>query len=361
MERYTPTERGIIVSIYLRNNSSVVLAQREFRRQFPRRLAPSPSTFRRLAARLEDTGSTRDRTSPGGPRTIRSNENIQAVRDSVHEEPSTSTRKRATQLGISRRSLQRILVKDLKMYPYKIQMVHQLLPIDHQSRLTFSQRLLQLSNEIPDFYAKLLMSDEAHFHLSGHVNKQNSRFWATENPQILHETPLHPQKVTVWCAVCSLTVIGPYFFEDEDGDTVTVNGERYRHMLEDFLAPNLVHLGLDNMWFQQDGATAHTAGATIQILKDLFPTHLISRSGDIAWPARSPDLTVPDFFLWGYLKDRVYVNKPQTIQALKDNIRQEIADLEPEMLENVMQNVQKRAQSCIAVNGGHLTDIIFET
>ena len=70
------------------------------------------------------------------------------------------------------------------------------------------------------------------------------------------------------------------------------------------------------MWFKQDGATPHTAKETTRILKDLFPGRLISRFGDLHWPAKSPDLTAPDFFLWGYLKEKVYVNKPQTLDQL---------------------------------------------
>uniref|UniRef100_T1IEZ2 Uncharacterized protein n=1 Tax=Rhodnius prolixus TaxID=13249 RepID=T1IEZ2_RHOPR len=66
----------------------------------------------------------------------------------------------------------------------------------------------------------LLMSDEAHFELSGSVNKQNFRYWASGNPQFIPEKPLHGQRVTVWAGVASWGIIGPYFF---DG---TVNGER---------------------------------------------------------------------------------------------------------------------------------------
>jgi len=66
-----------------------------------------------------------------------------------------------------------------------------------------------------DYVNKLLLSDEAHFHLSGFVNKQNFRCWPATNPVELHERPLHSSKVTVWCAISSLGIIGPYFFEDE--------------------------------------------------------------------------------------------------------------------------------------------------
>ncbi|XP_018315542.1 uncharacterized protein [Mycetomoellerius zeteki] len=55
------------------------------------------------------------------------------------------------------------------------------------------------------------------------------------------------------------------------------------------------------------------------------------------------DLTAPDFFLWGFLKSKVYVNKPRTLEALKDNIRREMAAIEPETLQKVMENAEKRA------------------
>ncbi|GFW71609.1 hypothetical protein TNCV_2548231 [Trichonephila clavipes] len=43
--------------------------------------------------------------------------------------------------------------------------------------------------------------DEAHFWLNGYVNKQNCRIWSEANPQVNVETPLHPEKLTVWCAL----------------------------------------------------------------------------------------------------------------------------------------------------------------
>ncbi|GFW46489.1 hypothetical protein TNCV_4811761 [Trichonephila clavipes] len=44
-------------------------------------------------------------------------------------------------------------------------------------------------------------TDEAHFWLNGYVNKQNCRVWREANPQVYVETPLHPEKLTVWCAL----------------------------------------------------------------------------------------------------------------------------------------------------------------
>ncbi|GFV34331.1 uncharacterized protein TNCV_4023461 [Trichonephila clavipes] len=72
--------------------------------------------------------------------------------------------------------------------------------------LGFSQRRFVewAQNEIavvPDFHKRILFSDEAHFWLNGYVNKQNCRIWSEANPQVYVETPLHPEKLTVWCAL----------------------------------------------------------------------------------------------------------------------------------------------------------------
>ncbi|GFX30224.1 DUF4817 domain-containing protein [Trichonephila clavipes] len=90
---------------------------------------------------------------------------------------------------------------------------------------------------------------------------------------------------------------------------------------------------VQELWFEQDGTTCHTARATINLLKDTFDDHLISRFGPLNWPPRSCDLTPLDYFLWGYVKSLVYADKPQTLDYLEDNIRHVIADIRPQMLE----------------------------
>ncbi|GFW79177.1 transposable element Tc3 transposase [Trichonephila clavipes] len=96
------------------------------------------------------------------------------------------------------------------------------------------------------------------------------------------------------------------------------------------------------LWFQQDGATCHTARATIDLLKDTFGDRLNSRFGPVNWPPRSCDLTALDYFLWGYVKSLVYADKPQTLDHLEDNIRRVIADMRPQMLEKVIENWTSR-------------------
>lgn len=135
---------------------------------------------------------------------------------------------------------------------------------------------------------------------------------------------MHPQKVTVWCGFWTGGIIGPYFIENDMGLAITINGERYRSMLSNFLWPKFDNMDLDGIWFQQNGATCHTSNDTINILKERFEGMVISRRGDVNWPQRSCDLTPLNFFLWGYLKSQVYTNKPQTTDALKVNINHAI-------------------------------------
>ena len=153
----------------------------------------------------------------------------------------------------------------------------------------------------------LFMSDEAHFHLNSMVNQQNCHYWANENSQQFHEKPLHSPKVTVWYAVSQACIIGPYFFEDGNGRAVTVNSERYVEMITNFFLPELRRrrVPIRRVWFQQDGATAHTARASMDVICPRFPGRLISRFGDVHWTPRSPDLSICDFFLWGHLKAKV--------------------------------------------------------
>ncbi|GFW96092.1 uncharacterized protein TNCV_958061 [Trichonephila clavipes] len=105
------------------------------------------------------------------------------------------------------------------------------------------------------------------------------------------------------------------------------------------------------LWFQQDGATCHTARATIHLLKDTFGDRLISRFGPVNWPPRSCDLTPLDYFLWGYVKSLVYADKPQTLDHLEDNIRRVIADIRPQMLEKVIENWTSRLDNIRASRG----------
>ncbi|GFS84120.1 hypothetical protein TNCV_2365081 [Trichonephila clavipes] len=72
---------------------------------------------------------------------------------------------------------------------------------DHQARRRFVEWAQNEIAVVPDFHKRILFSDEVHFWLNGYVNKQNCRIWSEANPQVYVETSLHPEKLTVWCAL----------------------------------------------------------------------------------------------------------------------------------------------------------------
>ncbi|GFT22509.1 uncharacterized protein TNCV_3274691 [Trichonephila clavipes] len=168
---------------------------------------------------------------------------------------------------------------------------------DHQARRRFVEWAQNEIAVVPDFHKRILFSYEAHFWLNGYVNKQNCRIWSEANPQVYVETPLHPEKLTVWCALWAGGIIVPNFFKNDEGHNVTVNGDRYRAMITNFFISELNNHDVQELWFQQDGATCHTARATIDLLKDTFGDRLISRFRPVNWPPRYCDLTPLDYFL----------------------------------------------------------------
>ena len=133
----------------------------------------------------------------------------------------------------------------------------------------------------------------------------------TENPHAYSEKPTHPKWAIVWCGFWSRGIIEPFFFENEQGEAVTVNEEA----------------DIGNIWFQQDGATCHTAEATLDVLRPVFEDRIISRRTDVVWPPWNCDLTPLNYYLWGAVKDKCYAEKPETIDVWKDNIREAIGEI----------------------------------
>ncbi|GFX70813.1 DUF4817 domain-containing protein [Trichonephila clavipes] len=131
-------------------------------------------------------------------------------------------------------------------------------------------------------------------------------------------------------------------------------------MITNFFIPELNNHDVQELWFQQDGATCHTARATIDLLKDTFGDRLTSRFGPANWPPRSCDLTPLDYFLWGYVKSLVYADIPQTLDHFEDNIRRVIADIRPQMLEKVIENWTSRLDYIRASRGRPMPEIIFK-
>ena len=115
-----------------------------------------------------------------------------------------------------------------------------------------------------------------------------------------------------------------------------------------------IGINIENMWFQQDMATLHTAKHVLSWLHETFGENFISFNTEKIWPPHSPDLNPLDFFLSGYLKDKVYTPKPATLQDLKNAIRREIEKITLEMCKSVIDNFKKRLDVIIAQKGRHI-------
>jgi hypothetical protein len=107
------------------------------------------------------------------------------------------------------------------------------------------------------------MSDEAWFHLSGHVNSQNTRYWAAENPHLVHEQPLQDQKNQ--CLVCCVRDV--HHWTDIFGRTV--NTKVHMNIFEELYA-QLTEEERQSFFFQRDGATCHTSRVSLQRVHDVF-------------------------------------------------------------------------------------------
>ena len=126
-----------------------------------------------------------------------------------------------------------------------------------------------------------------------------------------------------------------------------------------FLVPELLRRSIDinSVCFQQDGARPHTTRATLNMLGTVFPEH-VSQNGNLQWPARSPDLTACNYFLWGFLKSKVFVTMPRNVSELKHRISEEIRAIQPDIIQKVMGNLIVRLKDCVRTGGRHLSDIL---
>ena len=100
--------------------------------------------------------------------------------------------------------------------------------------------------------------------------------------------------------------------------------------------------------------------ATLDVLRPVFEDHVISRRADVVWSPRSCHLTPLDYYLWDAVKNKYYADKPETIDALKDNIREAIGEIQlhTTVTHNVLKNWTDRVGYCMASRDSHLNEII---
>ena len=147
------------------------------------------------------------------------------------------------------------MIKDLQLYPYRIQIKHKFTPTDMAKRAVMYRWFENKIEEDPHFLDDVWFSDEAHFLLCGQVNSKNNVFWGTQAPDEVLQRPLHSVKCTAWVAISKHGIIGPFWFENANEEAVTVTKERYIVVLNKFWTALGSRRGVnrDVQWFQQDG------------------------------------------------------------------------------------------------------------
>lgn len=251
---YTVQERIQLVTWHLQGCSSREVCD-HFAALYPDRPVPSFKTITNLTHRFQTTGCLADgHVKQSRTKAVSTDENTLLVCAAIENDPSISLRNLETDLGLNRESC-RLMLKSEKYKSFKKIRCQKLHPGDNYRRMVFCEAWSNKINRNPRCHYKILFTDECTVYLDGHINTQNERIWATENPKVLFEKHAQVrQKVNVWAGILGTRIIGPFFFEGN------VNGDAYLNFLRTVVRPTIDDLHLQyNITFMHDGHPAHGA------------------------------------------------------------------------------------------------------
>lgn len=160
---FTDIEKAQCV-LWLAEMKSPISVRRRFRREFNKD-PPHVNAIRRWSQQFTATGSVSKRKSTGRPRI--SEETVEHVSQSCSHSPKKSLTRRSLELDIPRATVHKIMHKRLRLYPYKIQLLHEIKPDDQPKRTEFAALMLQKAEEDPTFLSSVMFTDEATFHIYG--------------------------------------------------------------------------------------------------------------------------------------------------------------------------------------------------
>lgn len=267
----------------------------------------------------------------------------------VEENHVISCRKIEETVGVSKTRSQKILRK-YKYTPYKSKVIQYLNADDHERRTVFCRWYLQQAQENRHFGRNVIWSDESFISSTGIFNRKNNRFWSNQNNFVTFE---RQQQGRFGFNVSCFILGGRLVYHIFDGN---LNGARYIEILDTCLPQlldNIPLAQLRNIYFQQDGAPCHNTNLVRDYLNEKFRNQWIGNNGPVRWPARSPDLSVLDFFLWGFLKNKIYQRRHENHNQLLNATREAFEDLRRTSmyLFKAIEGISHRCEVCLQHNG----------
>ena len=225
------------------------------------------------------------------------------------------------------------------------------------NRRISSEQLLKMLN-YDGVINTVLMTDEAHYHLSGYVNKQNYRYWAPEIHKI--------STAKDW-----LSGVGSHLLEFLA--LTSLKTTNVQPLLWHPSAMWQCYATCVNQSYVVVGSISHQYGFSQMEQQPTQHRHQWMFCGkcfhNTSFPVAalfhgqhvrliSPPVV---FFLWGYLKSRVFISRPRTIAELKQSTMEEIAAIPEQMTRQVLENLGVILKQCLRNGGRHLSDVLFKT
>lgn len=352
--RFTNREYANIHFVYGFCNGNSVAAAAEYRMRFPNARHPSPAVFRRVHHLFSENGPARRREQNRNNNVLRRNTTRRVLQ--LFEETRSMSIRRATRLlNIPRVTIWKTLHRD-RQRAFHLHPVQALHPGDSERRLEYSNFIINSLNNNAHFLRQILWTDEAHFTRRGVINFHNLHLWAHENPHGIRPRNFQEEfSVNVWIGIYNNRIFGPYVLPNRlDAVTFLQFLETNHHnMWED-----IPLVERRNAWMQLDGCPAHYGRQVRQWLNTVYGERWIGRGGPVAWPARSPDLNPLDFFLWGFLKQKVYATPVHTREDLINRIGVACNEITDDMLIRTQTSLRNRFHLCIDQNGHHFEHLL---
>ena len=274
----------------------------------------SRSGVHKVIKRFEMTGSYSPRVRSTPPRPVRTKKLVNAIRMKLRRNPQRSACGIAKAMNINHTTVQNVLEKNLKFYPYKKVKQQLLSGPTRKKRLKRARLLLHHLQDCTQ--PPVLWTDKKLFTVQAIHNAQNDKVWARNVKDIPEECRISFRRqklasVMVWAGVMSCSLETPLIFIEEG---VKINQHVYLGLLRDQVFPWVQStIGDCGLTLQQDGVTSHSAKMVQSFCKEHFkgfwPNNL--------WPPSSPDLNPMDFGIWSILEQKVCTITHKSVDSLK--------------------------------------------